>query len=92
MIMELSAEEMDSRAQVFTTLKTKDLDNTYKVLAEKFADVRSEDGCIRIFDEDDTAAIVDYLMKNGHVVSEIKKNKVGLEEYYIELMSAKEDK
>ena len=92
MIMELSAEEMDSRAQVFTTLKTKDLDNTYKVLAEKFTDVRSEDGCIRIFDEDDTAAIVDYLMKNGHVVSEIKKNKVGLEEYYIELMSAKEDK
>ena len=92
MIMELSAEEMDSRAQVFTTLKTKDLDNTYKVLAEKFADVRSEDGCIRIFDENDTAAIVDYLMKNGHVVSEIKKNKVGLEEYYIELMSAKEDK
>ena len=92
MIMELSAEEMDSRAQVFTTLKTKDLDNTYKVLAEKFADVRSEDGCIRIFDEDDTAAIVDYLMKNGHVVSEIKKNKVGLEEYYIELMSQKEER
>ena len=88
MIMELSAEEMDSRAQVFTTLKTKNLDEAYKVLAEKFADVRSEDGYIRIFDEDDTAAIVDYLMKNGHVVSEIQRNKVGLEEYYIELMSA----
>ena len=90
MIMELSAEEMDSRAQVFTTLKTKNLDEAYKVLAEKFADVRSEDGYIRIFDEDDTAAIVDYLMKNGHVVSEIQRNKVGLEEYYIELMSKKE--
>ena len=89
MIMELSAEEMDSRAQVFTTLKTKNLDEAYKVLAEKFADVRSEDGYIRIFDEDDTAAIVDYLMKNGHVVSEIQRNKVGLEEYYIELMSKK---
>ena len=90
MIMELSAEEMDSRAQVFTTLKTKNLDEAYKVLAEKFADVRSEDGYIRIFDEDDTAAIVDYLIKNGHVVSEIQRNKVGLEEYYIELMSKKE--
>ena len=90
MIMELSAEEMDSRAQVFTTLKTKNLDEAYKVLAEKFADVRSKDGYIRIFDEDDTAAIVDYLMKNGHVVSEIQRNKVGLEEYYIELMSKKE--
>ncbi len=90
MIMELSAEEMDSRAQVFTTLKTKDIDGAVKVLSAKFADVRSEDGYIRIFDVDDTAAIVDYLMKNGHVVSEIQRNKVGLEEYYIELMSKKE--
>ena len=90
MIMELSAEEMDSRAQVFTTLKTKDLEGAHKVLSDKFADVRCEDGYIRIFDEDDTSAIVDYLMKNGHVVSEIARNKIGLEEYYIELMSKKE--
>ena len=90
MIMELSAEEMDSRAQVFTTLKTKDLEGAHKVLSDKFADVRCEDGYIRIFDEDDTAAIVDYLMKHGHVVSEIARNKIGLEEYYIELMSKKE--
>ncbi|MBQ8408447.1 MAG: ATP-binding cassette domain-containing protein [Clostridia bacterium] len=92
MIMELSAEEMDSRAQVFTTLKTKDTEGAVKVLSEKFADVRSENGYVRIFDVDDTAAIVDYLMKNGHVVSEIEKNKVGLEEYYIELMSRPTDK
>ena len=89
-IMELSAEEMDSRAQVFSTLKTKDLKGAYKVLSEKYADVRIEDGYIRVFDEDDTAGIVDYLMKNGHVVSEISPNKIGLEEYYIELMSKKE--
>ena len=90
MIMELSAKEMDSRAQVFTTLKTKDLDGAYKILSGKFADVRLEDGYIRIYDVDDTADIVDYLMKNSHVVSEIQRNKVGLEEYYIELMSKKE--
>jgi hypothetical protein len=51
-----------------------------------------EDDCIRIYDVDDTADIVDYLMKNSHVVSELKKNKIGLEEYYIELMSQKEEK
>ena len=72
MIMELSAEEMDSRAQVFTTLKTKDIDGACKVLSEKYADVRLENGTIRIIDEDDTAAIVDYLMKQGYVVSEIQ--------------------
>ena len=59
-------------------------------MAEKYADVRMEGEYIRVYDEDDTAAIVDFLMKNGHVVSEIKKNKIGLEEYYIELMSKKE--
>ena len=31
-------------------------------------------------------------MKNGHAVSEIKKNKIGLEKYYIELMSQNEVK
>ena len=92
MIMELSAEEMDSRAQVFTTLKTKDMRGAMEVLRAKFADVRYENGMIRVYDVDDTALIVDILMKNGHVVSEIKKNKIGLEEYYIELMSAKEVK
>ena len=62
------------------------------VLRSRFADVRMEDDGIRVYDVEDTAAIVDHLMKNGHVVSELKKNKIGLEEYYIELMSAKEEK
>ena len=92
MIMELSAKEMDARAQVFVSLKTKDMKGAKAVLTNKFADVRLEDEYIRVYDVDDTAVIVDHLMKNGHVVSEIKKNKIGLEEYYVELMSAKEDK
>ena len=92
MIMELSAAEMDARAQVFVSLKTKDMNGAKDVLSGKFTDVRRENEYIRVYDTDDTAAIVDYLMKNGHVVSEIKKNKIGLEEYYIELMSKKEEK
>ena len=92
MIMELSAEEMDSRAQVFVSLKTKDMKGAKTVLTAKFQDVRFDGDYIRVYDVDDTAAIVDCLMKNGHDVSEIKKNKIGLEEYYIELMSQKEVK
>ena len=92
MIMELSAEEMDSRAQVFVSLKTGDMQGAKTLLSAKFADVREEEEYIRVYDVDDTASIVDYLMKHGHVVSEIKKNKIGLEEYYIELMSQKEGK
>ena len=90
MIMELSAQEMDCRAQVFVSLKTKDLQGANAALQEKFTDVRLDGDEIRVYDVDDTAAIVDHLMKTGHVVNQIKKNKIGLEEYYIELMSAKE--
>ena len=91
MIMELSAEEMDSRAQVFVSLKTKDMKSAKEVLADKFEDVRIVDDYIRVYDVNDVTVVVDHLMKSGHVVSELKKNKIGLEEYYIELMSAKEE-
>lgn len=88
MIMEMSAEEMDSRAQVFVSLKTKDMKGAIAVLRTKFTDVREEEEYIRVYDVDDAESIVEHLLENGHVVSEIKKNKIGLEEYYIELMSA----
>ena len=90
MIMEISAEEMDARAQVFVSLKTKDMVSAKAVLAQKYADVRLDGDDIRVYDVENTAEVVDTLMKNGHVVSELRKNKIGLEEYYIELMSEKE--
>ena len=89
---EISAEEMDARAQVFVSLKTKDMISAKAVLTGKYADVRSDGDYIRVYDVENTAEVVDTLMKSGHVVSELKKNKIGLEEYYIELMSAKEEK
>ena len=92
MIQEISAKEMEGRCRVFTSIKTKDMKNTKDILKRKFKDVREEEGYLRVYDEDDTESIVEYLIKNGHVVSEIKKNKIGLEEYYIELMSKKEGK
>ncbi len=92
MIMELSAEEMEGRARVFTSLKTNDMEGAMAALSERYGDVRLEDGYIRVYDENDTEAIVELLMEKGHVVSEIKKNKIGLEEYYVEIMSRKEEK
>lgn len=90
MIMEISAEEMDARAQVFVSLKTKDMIGAKAVLAQQYGDVRLDGEVLRVYDVENTAEVVDFLMKNGHVVSELKKNKIGLEEYYIELMSEKE--
>ena len=91
MICEISAKDMDSRAQVFVSLKTKDMNGAKSLLKAKYGAVKEEEGYLRVYDVDDTESIVEYLLQNGHVVSEIKKNKIGLEEYYIELMSKKED-
>ncbi|MBQ8001343.1 MAG: ATP-binding cassette domain-containing protein [Ruminococcus sp.] len=91
MIMELTATEMDSRAQVYISLKTRHMQSAADLLSQKFSRVRMDDEYIRVYDVEDTAAVVDYLMRQGHIVSEIRKNKIGLEQYYIELMSAKEE-
>ncbi|MBQ8659080.1 MAG: ATP-binding cassette domain-containing protein [Clostridia bacterium] len=91
MIQELSAKEMEGRCRVFVALKTKDMQGAKKLLKEKFDNVREEEETLRVYDVDDTESIVEYLLENGHAVSEIKKNKIGLEEYYIELMSQKEE-
>lgn len=90
MIMEMTAKELEGRARVFVSLKTKDMDGAKTVLKQKFLDVRREEDYLRVYDVEDTESIVEHLIKNGHVVSEIHKNKIGLEEYYIELMSRKE--
>ena len=88
MVMELSAKELENRARVFISLKTKDMAGAETVLKAGFDHVRAEEGYLRVYDVTDTEEVVSYLLQRGHVVSEIRQNKIGLEEYYIELMSA----
>lgn len=91
MVQELTAKEMEARARVFVSLKTADMQSAKAVLKAKYGNVREEEGYLRVYDVDDAETIVEYLLQNGHAVCEIKKNKIGLEEYYIELMSKKEN-
>jgi len=89
LIMELSASEMEQRSKNFISLRTKDMNNAFVALKRKYEKVKEEEGYLRVYDVNEVEDIVEYLLQNGHIVSEIKKNKVGLEEYYIELMSQK---
>ncbi|MCX4269362.1 MAG: ATP-binding cassette domain-containing protein [Lachnospiraceae bacterium] len=89
MIQELSAQDMESRARVFVSVRTEDMKGAKGILKKRFGDVREEENYLRVYDVDDTEMIACWLYKNGYVVSEIKKNRIGLEEYYIELMSGK---
>lgn len=92
MIQELSAKEMESRARVFVSFKVQDLIKAISLLKQKYDNVREENNFVRVYDVEDVDSIVKYLLDNDVTPSEIKKNKVGLEEYYIELMSNKEGK
>lgn len=90
MIQELTAQDMESRARVFVSIKTKDMDGAKAALQKKYGNVRMEEGYLRVYDVDDTETIVDDLFQSGYVVNEVRKNRIGLEEYYIDLISKKE--
>lgn len=89
MIQEITAKEMEARAKVFVSFKIKEQERALILLKQRYDDVRLEQDFVRVYDEEDVDSIVKYLMENGFFPSEIVKNKVGLEEYYIELMSKK---
>lgn len=91
LIVELSAKEMEERSKVFISLKTQDMKGAISVLKRKYQKVKEDDGHIRVYDEENVEELVKYLIVNNHIVNQIKKNKVGLEEYYIEIMSNKEE-
>ncbi|MGN1372821.1 MAG: ATP-binding cassette domain-containing protein [Candidatus Coproplasma sp.] len=58
MIQELSAKEMEARARVFVSIKTGDISGAKAVLRSRFSNVRQEEDYLRIYDVDDTEAIV----------------------------------
>lgn len=90
MIQELSAADLEGRARVFISVQTADMQSSLSVLRHRFADVRLEDDEIHVYGEENTESVVKYLIESRQFVCGIKKNKIGLEEYYTELMSKKE--
>lgn len=90
MIQEITAQDMENRARVFVSVRTKDRKGAKNALRKKYDTVREEEEYLRIYDVNDSEEIARYLYQNGYVVSEMRKNKIGLEEYYVDLMSKKE--
>lgn len=90
MIMEMSAAELEGRSRNFISVRAKDMQGAKRALAARFRDVRESDGAVHVYDVQNSEEIVECLLQNGQAPSEVRKNKVGLEEYYIELMSKRE--
>lgn len=94
MIKEMTAEELEASCPTFVALQAKDMEKTKALLSKKYSRVTEdeENKYIRVYDAKNTEEIVLYLYKNNIIVNEIKTDKIGLEEYYINLMGKKEVK
>ena len=91
MIKEMTAEELESSCPIFVALQAKDMKKTKTILNRKYARVveDEENGYLRVYDAESPEQIVSYLYENNILVTEIKTDKIGLEEYYINLMNEK---
>ncbi len=87
MIKEMTAAELDASCRSYVTLTAKEMTRTKTLLGCKYSRVEEDEaGYIRVYDATAPEEIVTYLYENGITVSEIKTDKIGLEEYYIDLM------
>ena len=85
---EMTSEEFENECRTFIALRTKDLKLAKEILKNKYNRVEfDEEDYIRIYDEATPEEVVKYLYDNKIIINEIKIDKVGLEEYYIDLMN-----
>lgn len=88
MIKQMTAEELEKSCRTYVVLNTKNQEETKLLLKRKYLRVEEDDkGALRVYDAVKPEEIVSYLYENGVIVNEIKTDKIGLEEYYIDLMN-----
>ena len=91
MIKEMTAAELDAGCRTYVALQAKELSRAKALLACKYNRVEEDEaGYIRVYDITTPEEIVIYLYNNGILISEIKTDKIGLEEYYMDLMKEQE--
>ena len=87
MLKEMTAEELEAGCRTYTALKTVEMNRAKALLSCKYSRVEEDEvGYLRTYDPVQPEKIVTYLYENDIVVSELETRKIGLEEYYLDLM------
>ena len=87
MICEMTAQELDESCRTYVALQTDEMNRSKMLLSCKYSRVEEDEaGYLRVYDLTTPEEIVTYLYENDICVTEIKTDKIGLEEYYIDLM------
>lgn len=87
MIKEMTAKELDDSCRTYVAIQAVDMNRAKVLLGCKYSRVEEDEaGYIRVYDMTTTEEVVEYLYENGICITEIRTDKIGLEEYYIDLM------
>jgi len=89
LIKEMKESEMSEECRDFVFVKTGNDMQAIGILSQKYREIEQKDGGIRIYDESESSNVGGLMYANGIPVNEIAFNKIGLEEYYIKIMSNK---
>ena len=88
MIAQMTADELDASCRTYVAIQSAEMNKTKILLGCKYSRVEEDEaGYLRVYDMTTPEEIVSYLYQNGICVTEIKTDKIGLEEYYIDLMN-----
>ena len=90
MIKEMTAAELAADCRSYVSLRVREANRAKAVLGCRYARVeQDESGAIRVYGAESPEEIVRFLYENGLLVREIQTARIGLEEYYIDLMKEK---
>ncbi|MCL2747454.1 MAG: ATP-binding cassette domain-containing protein [Oscillospiraceae bacterium] len=87
LIKEMQANEMSEECRDFVFTKTNNDTQAIAVLSRRYKEIEQKDGGIRVYGETESANVGGLLYANGLSVNEISFRKIGLEEYYLRIMS-----
>ena len=88
MICEMTAKELDDSCRTYVALTAKDMQRCKYILGTKYSRVEEDEaGYLRVYDLTTPEEVVTFLYGNGIAVTELHTDKIGLEEYYIDLMN-----
>ena len=87
MLCEMTAEELDAGCRTYTALRAAEQNRAKAILSCRYSRVEEDEaGYIRVYDAKTPEEVVVHLYENGITVNELRRAKIGLEEYYIDLM------
>jgi ABC-2 type transport system ATP-binding protein len=89
LIKEMREDEMSEECRDFVFVKTNNDMQAIGILSQVYKEIEHKDEGIRVYDETESAKVGGMLYANGIAINEIAFNKIGLEEYYLKIMSSK---